>query len=315
MHTAGHLFWHSSQAHPLAAQLSSRPDGDYLLDVLEAIDRGLGSLIEKVDAGADIVVFSPHGMQANSLDLYSMLFLPEILHRWTSGKAAFPNNVDRELEAPKSEFSRHWREEVWDMRTEHGDAVLESPELQASRGDPLDWDPANWYQRLWPTMKAFVLPGYSEGLIRINVADRDGPGGIPAEQFDAVCTELTDLLGQLTDARSGERMVEKVLRVRATPGETEASRSPADLIVVWRDDLCTDAVTHPTLGRIGPVPFFRSGGHSTEGFFLAKGAGIAAGARLPVISTADVTATLLDRLGQDIPDYVAGKPCLGAAKH
>jgi hypothetical protein len=177
MHTAGHIFWHSSQAHPLSSQLTDRPSGDFLMEILEETDKALGLLLEKAEPGADIIVFSPHGMQANSLDLYSMLFLPELLYRWTSGKAAFRNDADSPLAPAKTDFSRHWREEVWDMRTEHGETVLESPAVQGSRGDPLDWDPANWYQRLWPEMKAFVLPGYSEGLIRVNVAGRDGPDG------------------------------------------------------------------------------------------------------------------------------------------
>lgn len=48
-------------------------------------------------------------------------------------------------------------------------------------------------------MQAFVLPGYSEGLIRLNVQGRDGPSGMPPARFGAVCDELTELLGRLVD--------------------------------------------------------------------------------------------------------------------
>jgi hypothetical protein len=106
-------------------------------------------------------------------------------------------------------------------------------------------------------------------------------------------------------------MIENIIRVRTSPSQSDNSLSPADLMVIWRDDLCTDAVAHPSLGRIGPAPYFRSGGHSTEGFVIARGRDIPKGVRLPPVTTADVTATILARLGEKIPDYVAGQPLTG----
>jgi hypothetical protein len=79
-------------------------------------------------------------------------------------------------------------------------------------------------------------------------------------------------------------------------------------MVIWRDDCCTDVVDHPELGRIGPVPFFRSGGHATEGFLLARATGLTPDRRVPYVTTADVTATLLDRLGEPVPPHVEGRP-------
>ena len=85
-------------------------------------------------------------------------------------------------------------------------------------------------------------------------------------------------------------------------------RSPADLMVLWHDDLTADSVEHPRLGQIGPIPYFRSGGHATEGFVIARGPGFTPGLRVDGISTPDVTATILDRLGVAIPDHVDGRP-------
>jgi predicted AlkP superfamily phosphohydrolase/phosphomutase len=309
VHTAGHLFWHLGRDHPLSAHFADQAGSDFLLDVLQEIDRSIGMLLEAAPADAEIFILSPHGMQANSLDLYSMLFLPELLYRWSSGEAAMSGGVaGSDPAALKVDYARHWRDEVWDMRTRHGEEVLEAPMLQESRGDPLDWDPANWYKAAWPRMRAFTLPGYSEGLIRINVRGRDGSEGIAPEQFDATCTELTELLERLVDARSGKAIAEKIVRVRQSPWETSERLSPADLMVIWRDDLCTDVADHPELGRIGPVPFFRSGGHATEGFLLARGIGMKPNTRLPYVTTADVTATLLDRLGEPVPSHVEGRP-------
>jgi predicted AlkP superfamily phosphohydrolase/phosphomutase len=309
IHTAGHLFWHFTDDHPLSGPLRPQADGDLLLDVMQAIDEGIGEIMEHLPDGADLLVFSPHGMQSNSLDLYSMLFLPELLYRWSAGEAAFAGReAGAPVPPPRLDYRRHWREEIWDLRTAHGDAVLESPYEQEAEGDPLDWDPGNWYGRLWPTMKAFTLPGYSEGLIRVNVAGRDGPDGIAPENFGRVCDEIVDLVERLTDARTGEPVAREIIRVRKEPGDDAPELSPADLMVLWRDDLTADTVEHPALGQIGPVPFFRSGGHATQGFVLARGAGFEPGARLPPVATADVTATLLDRLGMEIPAHVDGRP-------
>jgi predicted AlkP superfamily phosphohydrolase/phosphomutase len=315
VHTAGHLFWHLGREHPLSAPFGAAAGGDFLFDVARAVDEALGTLLDDLPEGADLFVFSPHSMQANSLDLSLMYFLPELLYRWSTGRAAFPGmGANGPPPPPRLDYTRHWREEVWDLRTPHGDVALESPAVQEARRDPLDWDPGNWYRPLWPTMKAFTLPGYSEGLIRVNVAGRDGPGGIAPEDYARTCDELAALVGALVDARSGEALAGKILRIRADPWEDGPDLSPADLMVIWRDDIATDAVRHPSYGLIGPVPFFRSGGHATEGFVLARGAGFAPGTRLPPVATPDVTATLLHRLGVTVPDHVAGRP-LGAAAH
>ncbi|MCB2073596.1 MAG: alkaline phosphatase family protein [Novosphingobium sp.] len=309
IHTAGHQFWHIGRDHPLREAFFDQAGSDFMLDILQEIDRNLAALLADVPDDTTIVIFSPHGMQANSIDLYSMVFLPELIYRWSTGTAAFKGLEENGEPSPlRFDYSRHWSEEIWDLRTPHGDAVLESPEVQDSRGDPLYWDPGNWYRSAWPGMRAFVLPGYSEGLIRINVAGRDGDAGIPPEQFDATCNELTELVCQMVDARTGKQMAQEIVRVRQSPWEDGADLSPADLMVLWNDELATDVVSHPRFGQIGPVPFFRTGGHATEGFVLARGPGFDRGRKMPAVETADVTATLLDRLGVDLPDHIDGSP-------
>ena len=309
IHTAGHLFWHLGRPHPIADALLPKAGSDFLLDVMKGIDNALAALMDDVSADADVYVLSPHGMQANSLDLYSMAFLPELLYRWSSGEMAFRGaSAGAALVPPRLDYARHWRDEIWDLRTHHGDQVLESPFSQEARGDPLDWDPGNWYRPLWPKMRAFSLPGYSEGLVRLNVIGRDGPGGIAPGDFAATCDELTEIIDALTDARTGERMVERVVRVRDQPGLHSSTASSADLMVVWREGLVTDVVEHPDFGQIGPVPFFRTGGHATEGFVLARGGEFAPGERLAAVQTADVTSTILHSLDIPPPTHAQGTP-------
>ena len=133
-HIAGHVFWHLSQRHPSAASCKHEVTGDYLREVLEAIDHGIGEIVDAAPAGSTVVVFS-HGMQANNLDLNSMLFLPELLQRWNSGRAALAEgDISGPVPPPRTDYRRHWREELWDLVTPYGRTALESPLVQAGRG-------------------------------------------------------------------------------------------------------------------------------------------------------------------------------------
>ncbi|WP_395689504.1 alkaline phosphatase family protein [Caenimonas koreensis] len=306
-HTAGHIFWHLSQPHLLSHTRPPGMQGDWMLEIVQAIDKGLGDLLDAAPKDAQVILFSPHGMVGNAIDLYAMFHLPELLYRWSTGKAAFTGGAAGEpVPAPRADYTRHWREEVWALRTPHGNDTLESPYEQEKRGDPLDWDPGNWYRDQWHKMRAFVLPGYSEGLIRINVAGRDGDGGVPPESFDALCEEITALAKQIVDPRSGERLVQDVIRVRQGPFDDAVQLSAADLMVVWREDVETDVADHPTLGRVGPAPFFRTGGHSSEGFVLMCGPGFEPGARMGKVTTPQVTATVMQMMGAAVPPQVDG---------
>ncbi|MCB2076962.1 MAG: alkaline phosphatase family protein [Novosphingobium sp.] len=308
IHTAGHIFWHIGRDHLLADRYRDAAGSDFMLDVMREIDTCLGGLLKDAPENTQIVLFSPHGMQANSLDLNLIIFLPEILYRWNTGKAAFRGmDSSGPVPEPHVRYTRHWSDEVRDLRTEHGREILNPPLLDANDGDPLDWDPSHWFEPLWPTLKAFKLPGYSEGLVRLNVRGRDGPEGIPPEDFAATCDELTEVFEALVDARTGDKLIDRVIRVRAPPFDGSEGLSPADLIVVWRDDICTDTIEHPTLGRVGPVPLFRTGGHSTEGFMLGKGSAFGNACRMPDITMTDVTATLLDLLDVEMPSHIDGR--------
>ena len=312
-HTACHLLWHVSQAHPLRAPLMQGRRDDPLLHVFRAVDTALGRVLHAAPADARVMLFSIYGIGANVLDLPSMAFLPELLYRWSfPGRAALDATSGLDA-APRLDYRAHWKHEVWAARTAHGEQVLESPQAQERRGDPMHWQPANWYRPLWPTMKAFALPTYSEGLVRINLQGREADGQVAPEEYERTCDEISDMLYALRDARSGMPMVREIVRSRSAfpagaAGDPQAP--PADLIVLWQEDAPTDAVVSPTLGTLGPLPYFRSGGHCSRGFFAARGPGIEPGVRLPALRATDVTASLLGALGCPVPGHVDGRPAV-----
>jgi predicted AlkP superfamily phosphohydrolase/phosphomutase len=128
--------------------------------------------------------------------------------------------------------------------------------------------------------------------------------------YDTVCEEITAELHALTDARTGKPAVKRVVRTRKGPHgpAMEGERpSDADLIVIW-DSVPIDVVDHPKAGRIGPVPFKRSGSHVHRGFLMAAGPGVSAGERLPDAHALDISPTILSLLGAPIPAHFDGQP-------
>lgn len=335
-HTAGHYMWHLSQPHPISPS-ANEASGDALLEVFQETDRAIGDILSAAPEDAYFIVFSAHGMDSNVMDLPSMIFLPELLYRWS-----FPGTIGlgkgtlgKTPPAPLTRFhKRGWYGDVWGCKydanwlrgflrreapTRLFDRIapflgrstqpdLESPYAQIAKGDPLFWQPANWYKSRWQDMKAFALPSFSEGYVRINLKGREANGIVAPEEYDAVCDEISQMLHRLTDARTGQPMVREIVRTRASATDSDDKRPDADLIVLWQEENATDVVDSPDVGRIGPIPFCRTGSHRADGFILAQGEGIAPGSDFPASKAIDLAPTMMSLLGAPIPAHFEGQP-------
>lgn len=155
-------------------------------------------------------------------------------------------------------------------------------------------------------MKAFALPAYADGHIRINLKGRDLHGIVEPEEYDHVCQEIIDILHGLKDGRSGELLVKKVIRTRKSPLDSDPKLPDPDLVVIWHP-IATDLIDSPDIGRIGPITYNRPGGHRENGFLMAKGPKINPNHNFADGRAVDVGATILDLMGADIPSYFDGK--------
>lgn len=332
-HSVQHYLWHlHDPEHPLHPP---RPARDPVLDVFQRVDRAIGEILAGAPARRRVVVFATHGMEANSMDLPSMLFLPELLYRlsFPGRRGIHATDAGTPLPPPRALLDpRPWVQGVW--RHRHDPSRVRAwvrrrvPRL-LSRLDRLmppgvgpvsyaacpvlGYQPAMWYRPLWPAMRAFALPSYSEGYVRLNLAGREPAGLVAPAEYGRVCDELTAHLHQLTDARSGKPLVRRVIRTRSGRDARDGGRGPdADLVVTW-ESLATDTVESPAAGRLGPFPFSRTGSHRHEGFLLASGPGISAGRRLPRGHTLDLAPTILDLVGAPRAVHHEGRPLLARA--
>jgi hypothetical protein len=129
-----------------------------------------------------------------------------------------------------------------------------SPQAQ-----PLEWQPATRYRQWWPQMRAFALPSFYDGRIRVNLRGRERDGIVDPSNYETVLDELESLIRACRDPHTGEPAVATVERPTISdPASLQGT--DADLEVVWSRSLC--ALEHPGHGLIGPVPYRRTGGHT-----------------------------------------------------
>ncbi|MEB3830224.1 alkaline phosphatase family protein [Phormidium sp. CCY1219] len=340
-HSAGHVFWHLSQPnHPLYPLFADRGSGDPMLETFEAIDEAIGEIVSEAPENARVAVFAAHGMDFNNMDLPSMVFLPEFMFRLNfPGKYGLARaNVNEPPGPPvtKGRAKRGWMGTVWSMKHEQNpvkgflrrqlprkvfeviepifgtseEMELVSPFEMRENSNPLYYQSAAWYQPFWPQMKAFALPSFSEGYIRINLKGREPHGIVDPADYHAVCDETIAKLSQMVDARTGEPMVKDIIRTRENPTDSDPKLPDADLVVIWQDKSATDVVESPDIGRIGPVPFNRTGSHRSDGFMVAKGPGIEADSTIPAGHSLDLAPTMLHLLDAPIPPDFEGQPML-----
>ena len=322
IHMAVHKFWHlSDPSHPLYSTWA-QPDKNPLRDVYVALDAAVGAIADRVaDDQAELMVFSLHGSVDNCYDLPSMVFLPELLYRFSfAGRHYLCRDQMRGGQLPPvpTRLAKGgWLRSVWDQLAVTPDTLLALGQwrfgwrLLRRKHPQLSHQPLVWLEHRWPKMKAFALPTFGDGYVRINLEGREARGVVASGNYDAVCDEITDMLTALKNPRTGQPVVQEVVRTRRDPRSSGPNEPDADLVVVWRRP-AADMVSSPALGNLGPLPFRETGGHRPEGFLIAYGPDIAEKAVLKPGKVTDLAPTVLSRMGVPLPDYLEGRDLLAS---
>lgn len=340
-HACMHICWHLSQPdHPLYEQFQARLEGrDPMLECFQAMDKAIGDMLEAAPHDTQFIVYSLHGMGPAFMDLSTLVFLPEYLYRHNfPGKQALGDaRVVKSHDTDLTEYDfGFWERHIWNTRYEPNplkraikkylpnrlylpiankvDPVSEddlvSPFGMSELGEAVGWNPAHWYHKLWPSMRAFAIPTFGEGFVRLNVKGRDPDGLLEPEDFEAECDRIEDMLMKITDADDGEKMVHRVVRTRAEPFQKQERGHFADLIVLMKDKRPPSRVTHPELGTIGPLPRYRSGTHRHTGMLLGCGSQLNSLTSADASHAVDVAPLILRLLGAPVPAHMDGRPYL-----
>jgi predicted AlkP superfamily phosphohydrolase/phosphomutase len=151
------------------------------------------------------------------------------------------------------------------------------------------------YQPYWSQMRAFAIPTFNVGAVRLNLAGRERDGIVSPDDYETTCDEIERVIRACRDPRTGQPAVEDVERPRRDD-PFDPGGDVADLVVVWRRHTLLDALEHPDLGVVGPVPTHRPGLHDNGGFLFIRDRGLEPGPR-GERSALDIPPTLLTLAG------------------
>jgi hypothetical protein len=138
------------------------------------------------------------------------------------------------------------------------EAVPHPPGNATWQESNISWMPAYRCRCFWPQMPAFALPSFYDGRIRINLQGREANGIVSPEEYQSTCQRLSGLLSECANLLTREPAVEQVYKSNNDP--LNLDNYEADLYVVWKS--APLGLFSPRLGKIGPLPYRRTGGHT-----------------------------------------------------
>jgi hypothetical protein len=317
-HSAVEGLWHGvDPSHPLHGLPSAEPARHGLEAVYEEGDRLIGRMVD-LFPDARFAVFNLHGMGPNHADLPCMALLPELLYRRSFGKPCmgppvWPVTADG---VPLITGDGTWEDEI--------DRILPRPVRRPGRlgrglaalrarlrpsgdgGLPLAWMPSDRYAPFWPRMRAFAMPSFYDGQVRINLKGREARGLVDRADYEDELDAIEALVRACRDPLSGEPVVAEVVRTGRLGHRI--GQSEADMNLVWREGVL--GLAHPVYGTIGPLPCRRAGGHTGRtGVAWFAGPGIRPG-DYPTRSAFDVVPTIVDMLGERPAVRISGTSAL-----
>lgn len=172
-----------------------------------------------------------------------------------------------------------------------------------------DWAIPGWYRDAWPRMPAFVIPGFSDAHIRINLATRERDGIVAPDDYDRACAEIERVVRGCRHGITGEPLVLDITRMR-TGDPWEPTGASADLVVRL---VGAEAIEHADAGAVGPLVTARTGGHTTHGLAYLAGPGITPGPR-GTRAVNDLSATVTALLGARSGPHLDGQSFLNVAE-
>lgn len=292
-HCAGHLMWHlEDESHSRHSPDQLATVGHALRDIYIAIDRAVAELLGSIGPETTCTIFFSHGMGPNY-----------------HGCHLFPGILDR--------FNRRWRGESIGARQQESQNGLLDSLWEGSVGRmPAAWRVAmkhrlpmsirSWIStkrrqnpRRWSREPAFSLSQDGFSSLRVNLACREPQGRIrPGEEYRQYLDVFTAELLQLTNAETGEPVVERVFRADQQVDPVTMD-SGTDLIVWWRKSGPIRAIRSATLGTVsGEFSEIRTGEHVMRGMFLVSHPQARRGYHaIPDMQVVDIPPTLCELAG------------------
>jgi hypothetical protein len=273
-HRGGHLLWAPDGDASLAG-----PSED-LLAVYEAIDQGLGSIVDDVESmTALFVLFAVHGMMRDISRAAAVPFVMdrvnELHHAETSPSAP----------APRQRSVMRFFRKVVPAPIQHaiGQAVsVRVRDFVVQRATASGYD--------WSRTPGLALLADRAGYIRLNRQGREAEGLLTpgSKEEKRYTTTIDTAFRELVDAETGEKIVADILPRDSLFSGARADCLP-DLFVTWRE---TESSSRARSDRLGVLPrepqTGRTGNHTADGFAVVVSPNRELGALPPLTSVTDL---------------------------
>jgi predicted AlkP superfamily phosphohydrolase/phosphomutase len=305
-----HQMWHYlDRGHPWHSSDGVSDKSQPVWQYFQRLDRSIGQLIQQADDDTLVMIMSDHGMGSahNMIVLNNWLLdigllqlkdspLTKLKHRsfkWGFTLRNVHNVVDRLGLAKHAEYKALYSV----------DAILKTTFLSFSDVD-------------WSRSKAYSF-GRSVGPIYLNVKGREPQGIVNlGREYEEVRNEIAALAEELTDPRTGRRLVGRVLRREEIYSGPYLDQAP-DLILLPRYE--TDkffGLADFGSNQVVQQTYRYSGMHRDCGLLLMRGPQIARGVRLDSARLVDLAPTILYAMGVPVPQDMDGCPLVEAfAEH
>ncbi len=287
---AGHNLWKYIAAPAQNQESDSSPLRDAMRKIYESLDAAVARLLAHADEQTHVYVISDHGMGPHSGASYHLAEWLEA-HGFMARRESVPPRatlVNRGRRFAKVLLPVSVKEKIKSRLGAERVKALQAAEKDAFY-DSIDWSRS----------RAYTEPG--RHVINVNLASRNPQGVVAKSDYDRVCAEIIAALCEWRDAR-GTPVVERVVR------RDEAYKGPfveraSDLYVYWNP--------HAAFGEppreVRERGFWWSGDHRLEGILIARGPGIAPGARLDGPVVYDLLPTWLYAAGLPVPGELDGR--------
>jgi predicted AlkP superfamily phosphohydrolase/phosphomutase len=298
LHKAGHFLWRfHDRSHPDFTE--AEPElVDSLRALYEDMDRALGSVLEQLDPGDDLILVTDRGMYADHRGDHLvdaiLLKLGLAVSRATATVAPLQKSLPSRLLSAQP-VTKLYR---WAARRLLSDSMREAllPFYRKAIGaaPPLDWT----------RTRVFRMPTFGNSYLRVNLAGRDPAGFVsPGAQYEALLSSLAAQFRALRNPQTGEPAVEDVYFPSSQLRGPKAAELP-DVAIVWNARHPIDAVASEAIGTIAGIEEReRSGNHRPEGFALFRGPSFAAGSGEHQGDARQIAPAILRRFGVAVPRH------------
>jgi len=292
-----HFFWkHFDSTHSRYEAESALADA--IPRYYEALDAGIGALLDRAGEGTNVLLLSDHGFGPLERDVY--------IDEWLERNGFLARKEESTAEGASKDTAATLLRHGWAgvQRAGLGDAVRSVVPEQLFRSGH-EFVDAEDRTIQWRQTQAFFST-LSGQAIYINLDERFRDGGVSRGEYDAVVERLRSALLTLRDPETDRRVIEDIYR-REDLFEGWAIEAAPDLIV-RSAPRCTlkDGRSERLVRSATQSAHDRSGDHRTNGIVVAAGPAFDSGT-IADATILDIAPTLCHLQGTPVPESMDGR--------